>query len=324
MTMPVVSMDERCYASNWTMPKNYGQTIFNYTEYLMFKRGAKYTRKEIATIARPENPPQGGNWDTGYDRIGDNLFVFMNIDVPGRTGHDFDNHYDPKTQTLIWFGKPNSHSEQPLFQQLITGVLKPLFFARWNTRDPFTFLGTGAIISFQDSVHTVQGHTCIKIALTVQDLRDILSSNLQSLTEVTQETIEYGQSSFLFEKHLEDFIINNWRQLPIGNQYEIYQKDGQLVGQQFRTSTGPIDILGLNKDKSDFLVLELKRDMASDIVVGQTLRYMGWVQENLCSDSQKVNGCIIAHKKDQKLDYALKNVPNIRFFKYEVDFRLVE
>ena len=63
----------------------------------MFKRGVQYKRDEIASIARPEDPPRGGPWTTGYARIEDNLYVFMNMGVPGRTGHDFDNHYDKKT-----------------------------------------------------------------------------------------------------------------------------------------------------------------------------------------------------------------------------------
>ena len=67
----------------------------------MFKRGAEYTRKEIAKIVRPDNPPSGGNWTTGYDRIGTNLYVFANIGVPGRTGHDFENYFDETTNTLI-------------------------------------------------------------------------------------------------------------------------------------------------------------------------------------------------------------------------------
>ena len=54
----------------------------------MFKRGSEYTRDEIAKFVRPENPPRGGDWDTGYARIENDLFVFMNIGVAGRTGHD--------------------------------------------------------------------------------------------------------------------------------------------------------------------------------------------------------------------------------------------
>jgi len=289
----------------------------------MFKRGVAYKRDEIAVIARPDNPPRGGDWTTGYARIDTTLYVFMNMGIPGRTGHDFDNHFDPKTQTLIWFGKPNSHSGQQTFQKLMSGELKPLFFARWKQNDPFTFLGTGNIILFEDGFRTSQGHTCIKLVLAVEDIRDILHEAAPQIqTENSHIDLE-PQNSFLFEKHLEDFIVRNWRNLPIGNQYDIYEENGVQVGQQYRTGIGPIDILGLNKDKSDFLVFELKRDRASDAVVGQTLRYMGWVHEHLCRPSQSVNGCIIAHADDEKLQYALKQVPSIRFMKYEVDFKLV-
>ena len=61
------------------------------------------------------------------------------------------------------------------------------------------------------------------------------------------------------------------------------------------------------------MVVELKRDRASDVVVGQILRYMGWINEHLCTSGQSVKGCIIAQRKDQKLEYALKQVNNINF-----------
>lgn len=292
----------------------------------MFKRGVTYSRKEIGIILRPDNPPHGGNWATGYDRIGNNLIVFMNIGIPGRTGHDFANYYDPETQTLIWYGKPRSHSGQPTFQKLMDGSLKPLFFARWNDSDPFTFLGTGSIVSFKDGVVTDQGHECIQVRLVVQDIKNIItemapqSYEFHDMPSLLQD--EDNSTSFVFEKHLEDFLVKNWRNLPLANQYDIYEEKGNMIGQQYRTSIGPIDILGINKSKSDFLIMELKRDRASDHVVGQTLRYMGWVKEHLCKPSQTVSGCIIAHAHDEKLKYALKEVPNIRFMKYEVDFRL--
>tara|TARA_B100000579_G_C22161704_1_gene545569 strand:+ start:152 stop:334 length:183 start_codon:yes stop_codon:yes gene_type:complete len=54
----------------------------------------------------------GGEWTTGYVRPKDknDLVVFMNIGIPGSTGHDFENHYDEKTQILTWFSKPNGKS----------------------------------------------------------------------------------------------------------------------------------------------------------------------------------------------------------------------
>ena len=101
------------------------------------------------------------------------------------------------------------------------------------------------------------------------------------------------------------------------------EENGAQVEQQYRTSTGPINILALNKNKSDFLVVELKRDRASDPVIGKTTRYMGWVEENLCNSKQSVNGLIIAHQQDENLRLSLSQNDKIGFLRYEVDFRLV-
>ncbi len=289
----------------------------------MFKRGVEYTRDEIARVVRPENPPRGGDWTTGYARIENNLFIFMNIGVAGRTGHDFENHYDEKSQTLVWFSKPDKHSSNPLFQKILSGELTPYFFARWNQKPPFTFLGTGNIVNFEDGYKTPQGHECIRLVVSVKELQDIITPHQKSQSPVGLIDENEQKSSFLFEKHLEDFLVSNWTRTPLAREFEIYQKDGNVVGQQFRTNTGPIDILGQRKDKSDFLVVELKRDRASDVVVGQTLRYMGWVKEHLCTQEQNVTGCIIAQRKDEKLDYALAQVNTIQFMRFEVDFRLI-
>lgn len=288
----------------------------------MFKRGSQYTREEIANLVRPDNPPRGGNWTTGYDQIEDNLYVFMNIGVAGRTGHNFENYYDEKTNTLIWFSKRNRRSTNPQFQKLISGKLKPYFFARWNQKHPFTFLGTGSILKFEDGYKTPQGYECIRLVVSVAELEAIISPH-QNLVLEDNLVAENERSSFFFEKQLEDFLVSNWNKTPLARDYEIFEENGKICGQQYRTNTGPIDILGQRKDKSDFLVVELKRDRASDVVVGQTLRYMGWVKEHLCNSDQKVTGCIIAQRKDEKLDYALKHVDSIRFLKYEVDFRLL-
>ena len=76
----------------------------------------------------------------------------------------------------------------------------------------------------------------------------------------------------MLKKHLEDSFVKNWYSLPIGNQHNIFEEGGTQVGQQFCTSTGPIDILALHKNKSDFLAVELKRDRANDPVIVQTAR----------------------------------------------------
>ena len=94
------------------------------------------------------------------------------------------------------------------------------------------------------------------------------------------------------------------------------------MGQQYLTSVGTIDILAQSKDKTKLLVVELKRGRASDVVVGQTLRYMGYVQTELADGGQTVEGAIIALEDDKKLRMALVPVPAVTFYRYEVTFTL--
>lgn len=88
------------------------------------------------------------------------------------------------------------------------------------------------------------------------------------------ESIE-NPLAFALEKHLEDFLVANWEQTELGRTYDIYEDDGERIGQQYGTDTGPIDILAISKDKRELLVVELKKGRAADAVVGQILRYMG-------------------------------------------------
>lgn len=129
-------------------------------------------------------------------------------------------------------------------------------------------------------------------------------------------------AAFVLEKHLEDFLVENWRHTELGREYDIYEEDGELVGQQYQTDTGPVDVLAISKDKKRLLVVELKKGRASDAVVGQTLRYMGYVKEELAEESQEVRGVIIALEDDQRLRRALAVMPVIEFFRYQISFKL--
>lgn len=139
----------------------------------------------------------------------------------------------------------------------------------------------------------------------------------------TDETVE-DPSAFAMEKHLEDFLVQNWAQTELGKEYDIYEEDGERVGQQYPTDTGPLDILAISKDKKRLLVVELKKGRASDAVVGQTLRYMGYVLEELVEVGQTVHGAIIALEDDQRIRRALMMTPSIVFYRYEISFKLVK
>jgi restriction system protein len=131
------------------------------------------------------------------------------------------------------------------------------------------------------------------------------------------------QLAFAMEKHLEDFLVSNWSQTELGRAYDIYTDDGEAVGQQYPTDTGNMDILAISKDRNKLLVVELKKGRASDAVVGQILRYMGFVKEQLAEDDQEVEGAVIAFEDDQRIRRALAMVPSVRFYRYRVSFELV-
>lgn len=129
-------------------------------------------------------------------------------------------------------------------------------------------------------------------------------------------------SAFALEKHLEDFLVVNWAQTELGKTHDIFTEEGETVGQQYQSDTGPIDILAVSKDKKELLVIELKKGKASDNVVGQIQRYMGFVKDVLTEEGQSVRGIIIALEDDLKIRRALSVAQNIEFYRYEVTFRL--
>lgn len=130
---------------------------------------------------------------------------------------------------------------------------------------------------------------------------------------------------FGLERHLHDFLLDNWEQTEIGKEWDLVEEGGDIKGYGYErpTDIGKIDLLARHKKEPRWLVIELKRGQTSDDTVGQLLRYMGWVQEKEASAGETVEGLVIALNDDQKLRYALKPVPNVRFMRYEVQFRLV-
>jgi restriction system protein len=153
------------------------------------------------------------------------------------------------------------------------------------------------------------------------ELDQLIGGKKQATIISTDETIE-DPSVFALEKHLEDFLIANWKQTELGKNYDIYEEDGQQLGKQYPTDTGFMDILAISKDKKELLVVELKKGRASDNVVGQIQRYMGFALEELAENGQTVKGIIIALEDDNRIRRALAVAPNIEFYRYQVSFKL--
>ena len=146
------------------------------------------------------------------------------------------------------------------------------------------------------------------------------SSEVRDGPSESPEAIE-DPNAFVLEKYLEDFIVSNFDTIFKGK-LTIYEDIEGNDGQQYATEIGQIDILAVEPKSKSFVVIELKKGRSSDQVIGQVLRYMGWVKNNLCTSGQAVKGIVICHDPDSKLSYALEMTNNIDVRYYSVSFKL--
>ena len=187
---------------------------------------------------------------------------------------------------------------------------------KWQTKTILRADMTDALKNSTGSIGTVS-----TITPYAAEIEKLLGDPVAPDLIATAPDVE-DAAAFALERHLEDFLVQNWAQTELGKDYDIYAEDGETVGQQYPTDTGPMDILAVKKDKSELLVVELKKGRASDAVVGQVLRYMGFVLQDLAEPGQTVRGVIIAQEDDKRIRRALAATPMVEFFRYQISFKL--
>ena len=155
----------------------------------------------------------------------------------------------------------------------------------------------------------------------VQQPGSELPVQVSSGEEVSPEPTTDG-ARFGLERHLHEFLRDNWRHPSLFPDWILYVEDGEEVGYEYRCEIGRIDLLAQHTTKPEWLVVELKKNQTSDETVGQVLRYMGWVREKLAKPGDSVRGLIIAHKADASIRYAISSVDSVDLKLYEVEFKL--
>ena len=137
--------------------------------------------------------------------------------------------------------------------------------------------------------------------------------------EETTEEDDLGSRKFAFERDLQNYLAQNLGLLEPG--LKLYEdEDGGFTGVEFPAGQRYIDILAVGTDAA-YVVIETKVSRAYDRVVGQILRYMGWVKENLAGEAS-VRGIIVASEISEDLILATSSVENIRLVEYEISFSL--
>lgn len=166
--------------------------------------------------------------------------------------------------------------------------------------------------------------TVCDISSYENEVRNFISKGVSTPVVINDEDGFIDPLAFAMEKHLEEFLVANWGQTEFAKHFKIFEEDGELIGKQYQTGAGIIDILAISNDKKRLLVIELKRGRASDRVVGQVLRYMGYIKEQIATQNQIVEGAIIALEDDQSLRWAISNVPSVSFYRYQISFKLAK
>jgi hypothetical protein len=163
------------------------------------------------------------------------------------------------------------------------------------------------------------------ISCFLYSLKNIWDTDSETTGEETDEEISINEEQmFVMEKYFEEFLVGNWETTELGKKFNlIYSDENELLSQQYKTDIGKIDLLVKEKNTNNYVVIELKKNQTSDDTVGQILRYMGWVKEKLAKNDL-VKGIIIGYSNDDKLNYALKLIPDISLLLYRINFSLIE
>jgi len=137
----------------------------------------EYTRKDVYRIVGVSEDTKGGNWDTGYNKYLNDYYIFTNVGVPGRTGHDYGNRFEGNN--LIWYAKSHTKINNPQIQDLLNPPGYIYLFYRTDNSKPFVFAGTVRSIDFQDA-------TPVQITWKILndfDIEPLSRSEIESLPE---------------------------------------------------------------------------------------------------------------------------------------------
>jgi hypothetical protein len=126
-----------------------------------------------------------------------------------------------------------------------------------------------------------------------------------------------GAREFAFERDLRNYLMKNLGLIEQG--LKLYEEEG-ITGVEFPVGGRFIDILAIDKD-GGYVVVELKVSRGYDRVVGQLLRYMTWIEQNM-ETSRPVRGVIVAKEITPDLKMAAARVKDVRLIEYEISFKL--
>jgi hypothetical protein len=125
-------------------------------------------------------------------------------------------------------------------------------------------------------------------------------------------------SRFAYEHDLRDYLARNLSLIEPG--LKLYSEEG-VTGVEYPAGGRFIDILAVD-DAGQYVVIELKVSKGYDRVVGQLLRYIGWIEKHHAEPGQQVRGVIVAKEITEDLVLACARLRDVQLFNYELSVSL--
>lgn len=155
-----------------------------------------------------------------------------------------------------------------------------------------------------------------------KDPSPIYKNNIRDKDEENQaeknDVVHEAGQEFAYEKDLQNFLAKNLQ--IIEPELKLFEEE-DITGIEYPAGGRYIDILAVDKN-NDFVVIELKVSKGYDRVIGQLLRYVGWVEKMMATEGQKVRGIIICKEITEDLLLACSKMNAIDLFEYELSIKL--
>lgn len=218
------------------------------------------------------------------------------------------------SRAVDWFQKHYSKLQPTSIRahlvQASTNDRSRLHHPSTNTSDDLLFkVAPGQFRLYQSGIDPAPIHEFVQGDVAREE-------ELAAATEADEEFEAVpGSSEFLLERDLQRYLAENLGCLEPG--LKLYEMDG-IGGLEFEAGGGRrIDILAIDRDGA-FVVLELKVSKGYDRVVGQLLRYVNWIRQNLAEPGQRVRGIIVCRTMSEDLRLACSSINDVELYEYQL------
>ncbi len=261
----------------------------------MFQPNHPYFKKDIYDILKVPKVEQRGAWDTGYRKYKDAIYIFSNIGVAGRSGHDYDNHWH--NSELVWYAKNKAKIHQPLIQEMLDSNTRVHIFVREDNREAFIYKGIGKAKNHTDSPP-------IMITWALESAYFIDPTNAWARARLSAKSLLDSGASYYSPKNENEYKI-----IRVGEK----EIDIKRVGAQSKAITALTEyvfntaITRINGSNGTLVMGSLHREVAIETTIVELIPCLDW-DEN--SDHIEVVGDFFYETNQQRTMPKIKEASN--------------